>query len=186
MILKTRVAAALYTIAMRTLKIGIRRETKNRWECRAPLTPTNIQFLLNKQPGKVDFVVQPSTRRVFTDQQYRDVGASVNEDLTSCDLIVGVKEVPIEELIPNKQFLFFSHTHKGQPYNMPLLRRICDQKITLIDYELLRDGAGRRLVAFGAFAGFAGMINCLHGLGDRLLTAGYRTPFLVPNIDYLW
>lgn len=179
MIIQTRVQSIL-SAAMRSLKIGIRRETKNRWECRAPLTPTHVNYLRQKQAGKVDFIVQPCTRRVFTNKQYEDVGAQINEDLSGCDLIMGVKEVPISDLIPNKQFLFFSHTHKGQSYNMPLLRSICDNKITLLDYELLKDESGRRLVAFGAFAGFAGMINCLHGLGDRLLTNGYRTPFLVP------
>lgn len=180
---KSTGAASL--IAMRAITIGIRRETKNRWECRAPLTPIHVQELRAYSCNKVNFVIQPCTRRVFSDRQYMEAGALVNEDLRDCDLIIGVKEVLMADLIPGKQYLFFSHTHKGQPYNMMMLKNVCEKKISLIDYELLTDAEGRRLVAFGAFAGFAGMINCLHGLGDRLLAKGFRTPFLVSMFVFL-
>ena len=163
---------------MKEFRIGIRRETKNRWECRVPLTPSHVATL--KASGNIDFVIQPSARRVFPDHEYERVGATVKDDLSGCDLIMGVKEVPEAEIMPGKQYIFFSHTHKGQPYNMPLLRGIVDKRVSLFDYELLKDpSSGSRLVAFGAYAGYAGMINTLHGLGDRLLTKGYRTPFLV-------
>lgn len=162
----------------RNIVIGVRRETKNRWECRSPLTPTNISEL--RQHSKdVQFVIQPCSKRVFSDKSYADVGATLSDDLSRCDLILGVKEVPISDLHPKKHFMFFSHTHKGQPYNMAMLKEVCNRKITLMDYELLTDEVGRRIVAFGAFAGYSGMINCLHGVGDRLLSMGYRTPFLV-------
>lgn len=92
---------------------------------------------------------------------------------------MGVKEVPSQAILPNKVYFCFSHTHKGQPYNMPMLKKFTDSQCTLIDYELLTDPAGRRLVAFGKYAGYAGMINALHGMGLQLLARGYRTPFLV-------
>lgn len=98
--------------------------------------------------------------------------------MSNCDLLLGVKEVPIKDLIPNKSYMFFSHTHKGQPRNIPLLRKICESKITLYDYELIKREDGRRLVAFGRFAGYAGMINALNGLGNILLSRGIRSPFI--------
>lgn len=90
---------------------------------------------------------------------------------------MGVKEVTLNQLIPDKSYIFFSHTHKGQSRNIPLLRKICDSKITLHDYELITKG-GKRLVAFGRFAGYSGMINALNGLGNILLTRGIRSPFI--------
>ena len=106
-------------------------------------------------------------------------GAVIKEDLGGCDVIVGVKEVPKDSIIPGKTYMCFSHTHKGQPYNMPMLRQFLNASCTLLDYELLTDERGARLVAFGRFAGYAGMINCLHGMGLQFLARGYRTPFLV-------
>lgn len=96
--------------------------------------------------------------------------------------MLGVKEIPTLHIMPNKTFMCFSHTHKGQPYNMAMLKKFVDSKCTLIDYELLKNENGERLVAFGKFAGYAGMINCLHGMGLQLLNRGYRTPFLVLSI----
>lgn len=92
---------------------------------------------------------------------------------------MGVKEVKPADLIKNKSYIFFSHTHKGQTQNLNLLSKICESEITLYDYELIKDDQNKRLVAFGSFAGSAGMINILHGLGDRLLSHGIRSPFLV-------
>lgn len=90
---------------------------------------------------------------------------------------MGVKEVPLDSLLPNKSYIFFSHTHKGQKQNIPLLNRICSNGITLYDYELIKK-EGNRLVTFGRFAGCAGMINTLNGLGDVLLSRGIRSPFI--------
>lgn len=94
---------------------------------------------------------------------------------------MGIKEVKVSDLIPYKSYIFFSHTHKGQAQNLNLLTKICQSGITLYDYELIKDkdNQNKRLVAFGSFAGSAGMINILHGLGDRLLSRGIRSPFLV-------
>jgi alpha-aminoadipic semialdehyde synthase len=156
--------------------VGIMREEKNRWECRAPLTPKHVHELQSKHDIRA--VVQPCSRRIFSNDQYHQAGAIVSEDLSGCDLILGVKEVLISKLIPQKAYMFFSHTHKGQRQNLPLLRAVCEKKVTLLDYELLTNDQGTRLVAFGRFAGYAGIINALHGLGDRFLTRGIRTPFL--------
>lgn len=91
---------------------------------------------------------------------------------------MGVKEVPANQLIPNKSYIFFSHVHKGQPRNIPLLSKICSNGISLHDYELIKDKNGKRLVAFGRFAGYSGIINSFNGLGDILLSRGIRTPFI--------
>lgn len=97
-------------------------------------------------------------------------------------MIVGVKEVPTGQILPGKTYFCFSHTHKGQSHNMPMLEKFLNSACTLIDYELLTDEKGQRLVAFGKFAGYAGIINCLHGIGIQLIQRGYRTPFLVRSI----
>lgn len=165
------------TAALDTFTVGIRREGKSRWECRAPLTPSNVGSIKTEMPH-ARFIVQPCTKRVFGNAEYERAGAELDDNLAKCDLILGVKEVPIQELMSNKTYMFFSHTHKGQPHNMPLLQAIVERGIRLIDYELLARSDGQRLVAFGRHAGIAGFINALHGLGDKLLHLGYRTPFL--------
>ncbi|KAG2171692.1 hypothetical protein INT43_008072 [Umbelopsis isabellina] len=156
--------------------VALRREDKSRWERRVALTPTAVSSLIKETGAKV--LVQPSTNRVYNEQQYVKAGAQISEDISSADIILGIKEVPVDSLIPNKTYLFFSHTHKGTPQNMPMLQSILDKKIKLIDYEHLTDASGKRVVAFGKFAGNAGMINSLHGLGHRFLGLGYNTPFL--------
>jgi len=166
--------------------IGIRRENKGNWEGRVPLIPQDISILM-RETG-VKFIIQPCTRRAIRDEEFIRAGATVSEDLDSCDLVIGVKEIPIEQIKEGKSYLCFSHTHKGQSQNMPFLKRAIDKKITLLDYELLRDEkTGERLVAYGQYAGIAGMIDCLHGLGYRLLLKGFRTPFvnIAPANNYL-
>jgi alpha-aminoadipic semialdehyde synthase len=103
--------------------------------------------------------------------------------LNPCDIILGVKDIPLAQILPNKTYICFSHTHKGQPHNMPFLSAMMERGNTLIDYELMTDENGKRVVAFGKYAGYAGMVNCLHGLGDRMLQMGYWTPFLVTNLE---
>ncbi|KAI8906263.1 Saccharopine dehydrogenase-domain-containing protein [Gorgonomyces haynaldii] len=167
------------------ISIGIRREQKNRWERRVPLIPEHVERLVNEYGAKV--YIQPSTKRVIPDSKYQQHGAFVHEDLSMCDVILGVKEVPLRELIPHKNYLFFSHTHKGQPYNMTMLKEILDKGIRLMDYELLTNENGRRLVQFSRFAGYAeGMIDGLHVLGQRLLALGYGTPFLSIGMSHLY
>eukprot|EP01027_Heterolobosea_sp_BB2_P007667 GEZU01011390.1.p1 GENE.GEZU01011390.1~~GEZU01011390.1.p1 ORF type:complete len:716 (+),score=208.53 GEZU01011390.1:129-2276(+) len=165
------------TVPLRGVRgcIGIRREDKNRWERRAPLAPHHVAQLV-KEGIKV--LVQPSTIRCFTDQEYEKAGAIVQEDISEASTILAVKPVPLHLLIPDRTYLFFSYTSKGQPYNMHMLDDIIEKNIRLIDYEKIVDANGKRLVKFGYFGGLAGTIDMLHVLGDRLLAAGYATPFL--------
>jgi alpha-aminoadipic semialdehyde synthase len=155
--------------------VGIRRETKDPTEARVPLTPTHVKKIVENH--KINIFVQPSEKRVFKDLEYEKAGANLTDDLSKCDIIFGVKEVPMEELQPNTTYCFFSHTIKGQTYNMPMLQKILDDNITLIDYELIKDETNHRLVFFGDFAGYAGMINSLWVLGQRLKHEGFDTPF---------
>jgi len=162
--------------------IGIVRETKNKWERRVPLNPQAVHKLIQKGFG---VIVQPSETRIYKDKEYRSVGAKLSSDLSECDFIIGVKEIPMDELIPEKPHLFFSHTIKGQDYNMPLLQQILNDKITLFDYEKIEDDRNRRLVFFGKFAGYAGMVDTLHGLGQRLKQQfNIDTPFLKVKHSY--
>ncbi|KAJ3000998.1 hypothetical protein HDV02_000067 [Globomyces sp. JEL0801] len=166
------------------LSIGIRQEAKNRWERRVPLVPDQVERLV-KELGATVFI-QPSTKRVIPDEKYTAVGAILENDLSKADIILGVKEVPIPDLIKGKTYMYFSHTHKGQHYNMPMLKSVLDKDIRLIDYELLKDKDGRRLVQFSKFAGYAGMIDGLHALGHRLLALGHGNPFLAIGMSYMY
>uniref|UniRef100_A0A1I7X9Y8 AlaDh_PNT_N domain-containing protein n=1 Tax=Heterorhabditis bacteriophora TaxID=37862 RepID=A0A1I7X9Y8_HETBA len=155
--------------------IGIRRETINAWERRAPLAPVHVKKLTK---SGVNVLIQPSNRRAFPIQDYIAAGAIVREDLSDAQLIISVKQVPVDHLIPNKTYAFFSHTIKAQQDNMEMLDTILQRKIRLIDYEKIVDKRGKRLVMFGKWAGNAGFIDILHGLGLRLLALGHHTPFL--------
>jgi saccharopine dehydrogenase (NAD+, L-lysine-forming) len=149
---------------MERLKIGIIREGKVPPDFRVPLAPVQCATIKEKYP-LVDFVVQPSPIRCFTDEQYIAHGVTVQEDLSDCDLIMGVKEVPIDALIPHKKFMFFSHTIKKQAYNRRLLQEILDKKIQLIDYEVLKNKVGKRLIGFGRYAGIVGCYNGFRTFG---------------------
>ena len=155
--------------------IGIRQEDKSPWEARAPLAPEEVEELTERHG--VRFQVQHSPYRVFGAQQYRNAGAEVVSDLDACPVILGVKEIPAGKLAPGKTYLYFSHTIKGQPDNMPALRRLIELGCTLIDYERIADNEGRRLVFFGRFAGLAGMIDSLRALGRRLQSEAIANPF---------
>lgn len=155
--------------------IGIRAETKDPLERRSPLTPAHVGRLVRRHRLRV--VVQPSPNRVYTADEFTRAGATLSTDLRRCNVIFGVKEVPEDELLPRRAYCFFSHTIKAQPYNMPMLARILERRNTLLDYELIKNAAGRRLVAFGRFAGQAGMIDSLWALGRRLAWEGIPNPF---------
>lgn len=155
--------------------VAIRREDVNVWEGRAPLAPVHVRQLV-KDGFKV--LVQPTNRRAYPMEEYARSGAVIQEDLSEASVILGVKQVPIDLLIPDKTYAFFSHTIKAQEANMPLLDAILEKRIVLIDYEMMRDEKGQRVVAFGKYAGVAGMIDILHGLGLRLLALGHHTPFM--------
>jgi saccharopine dehydrogenase (NAD+, L-lysine forming) len=151
---------------MQSLKIGVIREGKTPPDFRVPLTPKKCAEVMATWPH-VQVVVQSSPTRSFADQEYRDLGVEVVESVDDCDILLGVKEVPKELLLPGKTYLFFSHTIKQQPYNRGLLREVLRKQITLIDYETLTDANGVRVVAFGHYAGIVGAYNGLLTYGKK-------------------
>ncbi|XP_049928808.1 alpha-aminoadipic semialdehyde synthase, mitochondrial [Epinephelus moara] len=158
-----------------TAIMAIRREDINPWERRAPLAPRHVKELTN---AGVKVLVQPSNRRSIHEKYYERAGAVIQEDLSEASLIIGVKRPPEEKVIPRKTYAFFSHTIKAQEANMGLLEDLLKKEVRLIDYEKMVDANGFRIVAFGQWAGLAGMINILHGLGLRFLALGHHTPFM--------
>jgi len=155
--------------------IAIRKENIELTEKRSPLSPEHIAALVEKQGIQV--LLEPWQRRHFSDATFARSGAVVQEDLCDANIIFGVKEIPIEDLPENQAAVFFSHTIKGQSYNMPLLQAVLDKNVTLIDYEKVTDAQGRRLIFFGPFAGMVGAINSIWLLGQRLLLEGISNPF---------
>ncbi len=154
--------------------IGIRKENKYISERRVPLTPYQVMKLVN-QHG-IHVVIEPSAQRIFSDDEYKKIGAEISSDLSQCNIVLGIKEIPVESLAEKQAYCFFSHTIKGQDYNMPMLKKIMDLNATLLDYELVTDCDGRRLIFFGNYAGYAGMINSLWALGLRWRSEGISTP----------
>ena len=149
-----------------SLKIGLIREGKTPADQRVPLTPKKCVEAEATYPG-LRVVVQSSRIRSYSDQEYRDLGLTVPDEVADCDVLMGVKEVPVSELLAGKTYLFFSHTIKKQPANRELLRAVLAKNITLIDYELLTDAAGQRVVAFGRYAGIVGAYNALLTYGRK-------------------
>ena len=148
------------------VKIGVIREGKVPVDKRVPLIPEHVVKLLQEHTG-FEVCIQASEIRCYTDSSYQDLGIKVKGDVSDCDILLGVKEVPIPELIADKTYLFFSHTTKEQPYNRELLREILKKNITLIDYEGLTDQTGKRIVAFGRYAGIVGAYNGLLTYGKK-------------------
>ncbi|WCJ42897.1 Alpha-aminoadipic semialdehyde synthase [Euphorbia peplus] len=169
--------------------VGILAESCNKWERRVPLTPSHCARLLNRGRdgnGVARVIVQPSTKRIHHDQMYEDVGCEISDDLSECGLILGVKQPKLGMILPDRGYAFFSHTHKAQKENMPLLDKILAERASLYDYELIVGDHGKRLLAFGKFAGRAGLVDFLHGLGQRYLSLGYSTPFLSLGSSYMY
>jgi alpha-aminoadipic semialdehyde synthase len=162
--------------------LGIRREDKNRWERRAPLAPAHVEELVAEHGRSV--VVQPSPIRVFSDDEYRAAGAVVAEDLSDARVILGVKEIPPDQLLPGKPHLAFFHVIKSQVENMGMVERALEVGASLVDYEPIVDRHGRRLIFFGRHAGYAGMIDGLWALGQRLAAEGLETPFASVEKSY--
>lgn len=156
-------------------KVGIRYEDKYVMERRIALVPDHVKQLIAKG---IKFEVVKSAKRIFADSEYENAGAEIVDEVTDSKVILGVKEMPMGYFQEGKAYIFFSHTIKGQSYNMPLLQNMMDSKITLIDYEKIADDEGRRLIFFGRFAGLAGMNNSLWSLGQRLMEKGEDTAFL--------
>lgn len=162
------------------MKIGIIRERKEPPDQRVPLTPEQCARL-QSIPG-VEVVIEPSAIRSFTDEEYTDQGIALEEDLDDCDVLLGVKEVPIEMLMPDKTYFFFSHTIKKQPHNRKLLQAILKKNIRLIDYEVITNARGQRLIAFGRFAGMVGAHNGIMTYGLR--TRAFHLPRMQEFMDY--
>ena len=146
------------------MKIGIIREGKVPHDKRVPFTPVQCKFLMEEN-SNLQIAVQPCPYRCYTDEEYKSQGVSLQEDLQDCDILMGVKEVPIEKLVPNKKYLFFSHTIKKQPYNKKLLQAVLKNNIQLIDYECLVDEDYNRVIGFGRYAGIVGAYNGIMGYG---------------------
>ena len=151
---------------MKTTKIGIIREGKVPPDKRVPLSPHECKELLAAYL-QLEIIIQPSPIRCYSDQEYLAAGLSLSEDLSNCDYLLGIKEVPLEMLIPNKKYLFFSHTIKKQPHNQKLLKNILEKNIQLIDYECLTDAEHQRVIGFGRYAGVIGAYNGILGYGTR-------------------
>ncbi len=164
--------------------IGIRREDKNKWERRVSITPEHVKEL--KEKHGINTIVQPSEIRIFKEEEYKKNGATISEDLKDANVVFAVKEIPSIFFEKNKTYVFFSHTIKGQDYNMPMLKKMMELECNLIDYEKIKDEKGRRLVFFGRYAGIAGMIDTLWAFGKRLEWRGIKTPFgeIKKTIDY--
>ena len=172
-------------------KLGIRKEEFSKWERRVVLTPRNCKQLIAKSKGKLVIKIEPSASRIFSDLAYQQAGCVIDSDFSDCQTILGVKQIPVKKLLPNKTYIFFSHTIKAQEQNMEMLDHILKNNIKLIDYEKISNENGERLVAFGKFAGNSGAIDILAGLGSFLLNKGIGSPFLnIPqsynylNIDH--
>jgi hypothetical protein len=149
------------------MKIGIIREAKTHPDKRTPFTPSQLRDLSDRYADQLLFFVQSSPHRCYSDEEFELAGIPVVEDISFCDLLMGIKEVPIHLLVPDKKYIFFSHTIKKQKHNRDLLRAILDCNITLLDYEVLKDGAGNRTVAFGRWAGIVGAYNGLWTYGKK-------------------
>ena len=147
------------------LKIGLIREGKVPSDNRVALTPLQCKWL--RENKNISIIVQHSETRCYSDTEYLKAGIEVKEDISECDILLGIKEVPVDMLIPGKTYFFFSHTRKLQPYNQKLIKAIIEKKITLIDYECLEHEDGTRLIGFGFFAGVVGAHNGMMAYGKR-------------------
>lgn len=146
------------------MKFGIIRERKNPPDRRVVLSPLACQKVVNTYPG-AEIIVEPSPIRAYTDDAYVQLGFNVGDEMENCDVLLGVKEVPMDALIPNKKYFFFSHTIKKQPYNRELLRALLEKNIEMYDHEVITNPQEMRLVAFGRYAGIVGAYNGFRAYG---------------------
>lgn len=151
---------------MKKVKLGIIREEKSPPDKRVPFTPLQCAELLKEYPG-LEIYIQSSVIRCYSDTEYSSFGLPVVEDVSHCDILMGVKEIPKEKFIAAKTYIFFSHTIKKQAHNLKMLKAIIEKKITLIDYETMTDAGGNRIIGFGRYAGIVGAYNGLLGYGKK-------------------
>lgn len=145
---------------------GVVKERKNPPDRRVVFTPEELVRLQNEHP-EAKVKVESSDIRVFPDEAYANLGIDVVTDMQDCDVLFGVKEIPVDALIPNKKYFFFSHTIKKQPYNRKLLQAILAKNIELYDHETIVDANNRRLIGFGRYAGLVGAYNGFRGFGIK-------------------
>lgn len=146
--------------------IGLIREGKSPADNRVALTPAQCKWIHKNLP-QVKVIAESSPTRCFSDKEYTAAGVEVKDSVAEANILLGIKEVPVQQLIPNKTYLFFSHTRKKQPYNQKLLQAILEKNITLIDYECLEHEDGQRIIGFGFFAGVVGAHNGIMAYGNR-------------------
>lgn len=170
---------------MTTTTIAIIREEKVPQDTRTPITPKQARQIKEKYPS-LNILCQSSKIRSYSDNEYRAEGIEILDDVSSADILLGVKEVKIHSLIPEKTYLFFSHTIKKQPYNQQLLKAIVDKKIRLIDYECLTDENGIRVIAFGRWAGIVGAYNALWTFGQKYDAFSIKRAFECEDLTELF
>jgi alanine dehydrogenase len=148
------------------MKFGIIKERKNPPDRRVVFSPNELAKIKQQYPSCI-VKVESSDIRIFTDLDYQSMGIEVTNDISDCDVLFGVKEVPVEDLIPNKSYFFFSHTIKKQPYNRKLLQAVLEKNIDLYDHETIIDAHNRRLIGFGRYAGIVGTYNAFRAFGIK-------------------
>lgn len=163
------------------MKIGILREEKFPRDSRVPLTPSQCKFLMERYPD-VQVVVQPCKYRCFTNEEFDYHDIPLVEDVSDCDVLLGVKEVPAELLLPNKAYMFFSHTIKKQAQNRKMMHAIIEKKVRMIDYECLKDSKGKRIIAFGRWAGIVGAYHAIRMIGFR--TSRFRLRQMIDCLNF--
>lgn len=160
------------------IKFALFKERKTPPDRRVVFSPEKLKEVIQKFP-EASFKIESSEVRVFKDEEYRTVGFEVSNDVSDCGVMIGVKEVPLPYLIPNKKYFFFSHTIKKQPYNRDLLREILKNNIELYDHEVIVDENGHRLIGFGRYAGLVGAYNGFRALGLK------ESLFDLPKVETL-
>ena len=147
-------------------RIGLIREGKTPPDTRVALSPAQCRQLMQEHP-ELELVVEPSLNRSFTNEEYTAEGVTLSTDLTDCDILLGIKEVPVDSLIAGKTYLFFSHTKKAQPYNQKLMQALIAKNIRMVDYECLTYPDDQRILGFGFYAGLVGTHNALLTYGRK-------------------
>jgi alanine dehydrogenase len=163
------------------MKIGILREEKFPRDSRVPLTPSQCKFLMERNPD-IEVLVQPCKYRCFTNEEFTYQGVTLQEDLSGCDILLGVKEVPKELLLEGKSYIFFSHVIKKQARNRKMLQTILKKQIRLMDWECMKDKNGKRIIAFGRWAGIVGAYHALRMIGFR--TSRFRLRQMIDCLNF--
>jgi saccharopine dehydrogenase (NAD+, L-lysine-forming) len=169
----------------RTLRVGILRETRNPADRRVPLTPPQIVALEELYPN-VEFFVQPSDFRCYSNEEYEYLDIPMKEDLRECDILMGVKEVDKRTFIPGKTYLFFAHVAKKQPHNLDMFKAMAENNLRFIDFEYLTTDEGQRVVAFGRYAGIVGAYNGLRARGIKTNKFKLKPAYQCHDLDEMW